>query len=160
MKGIFLFLITSILFFQALAQENDSIVVVQSPSGRLSGLIDIQDLVNEGSDFWEEEFEGHWSGVELGINGFAKADYSIYTGRKDFLANDWFRSNLLNLNLIQYSKGLQSTRNTIGLVTGLGLSLLSFRLENNTSIELDANGMVQPVMLFFDSNQKSKLNYP
>ena len=159
MKRIFLIFLATITASLATAQENDSIIVLQSPAGRLSGLIDIQDLVNEGNNYWENEFKGHWAGVELGVNGFSNTDYSIYDpNEKDFLTNDILRSNILNLNLIQYSKGLQSTRNTIGIVTGVGLSLQSYRLDNNTSIELDDNGKVHPVKLFRDSNQKSKLS--
>jgi len=159
MKRTFLIFTASIISFIVFAQTNDSIIVLQSPSGRLSGLIDIQDLVNQGYNYWENEFKGHWAGVELGVNGFAYSDYSLYKPEeKDFLANDILRSNILNLNLIQYSKGLQSTRNTIGLVTGLGLSLKSYRLDNNTTIVLDDNGKVQPIKMYRDSNQKSKLS--
>lgn len=159
MKHLFLLFLVTISISLAIAQENDSIIVLQSPAGRLSGLIDIQDLVNEGNNYWEKEFKGHWAGFELGVNGFAMPDYRFYNDEdKNFLANDIIRSNLLNLNLIQYSKGLQSTRNTIGIVTGLGISLKSYRLENNTSIELDENGKVQPIQLYRDSNQKSKLS--
>ncbi|MDO8929513.1 MAG: hypothetical protein Q7W54_11070, partial [Bacteroidota bacterium] len=119
-----------------IAQENDSIIVVQSPSGRLSGLIDIQDLVNEGFNYYQAEFTGHWAGIEVGVNGFARPDYSMYEADdKDFLSNDLFMSNRLNLNILQYSKGLQSTRNTVGLVTGISLSLQSYRLDNKTTIE-------------------------
>lgn len=159
MRCSLLIFIASLCFFQAFSQENDSIIVLQSPAGRLSGLIDIQDLVNEGSNDWGNEFDGHWAGVEIGVNGFANADYSLYDAQEnDFLSNDLIRSNVLNLNMFQYSKGLQSNRNTIGIVTGLGMSLQSYRLDRNTSIELDDLGKVQPVNLFFDSNQKSKLS--
>jgi hypothetical protein len=159
MKLLFLFIIVSLVSFTAFSQTNDSIIVVQSPSGRLSGLIDIQDLVNEGVNNWENEFKGHWAGVELGINGFARPDYSLYgPDQQNFLANDLIRSNILSLNILQYSKGLQSSRNTIGLVTGLSLSLQSYRLDNNTTLSIDENQKVHPKYLYFDSNQKSKLS--
>jgi hypothetical protein len=159
MKRLFLFFLILILTFGAFAQENDSIVVVQSRSGRLSGLIDIQDLVNEGFNYWDEDFEGHWAGIELGFNGFAKADYTMYPAQENnFLKSDFLRSNVLNLNVLQYSKGLQQNRNTIGLITGLGLSLQSYRLDNDNTISIDENRKVYPVNLYFDSNQKSKLS--
>jgi hypothetical protein len=159
MKRIFLIFLASITALLAFPQENDSIIVLQSPAGRLSGLIDIQDLVNEGNNYWENEFKGHWAGVELGINGFYNSDYSMYLPEeKDFLSNDLIRSNILNLNFLQYSKGLQSTRNTIGIVTGVGLSLQSYRLDKNTTLRVDDYGKIQPVNLFFDANQKSKFS--
>ena len=159
MKQTLFLILISLTTLLSFAQENDSIVVLQNRAGRLSGLIDIQDLVNEGYNYWNEEFEGHWAGVELGINGFANADYSLYPEiQNDFLENDVFRSNVLNLNILQYSKGLQQTRNTVGLVTGIGLSLQSFRLNNSTTITRDENRKVIPQTLVFDSNQKSKLS--
>lgn len=159
MKTMFFILLASFASLLAFSQENDSIIVVKSPAGRLSGLIDIQDLVNEGYNYWNEEFEGHWAGVELGINGFIGADYSMYSSSdNNFLKNNLLLSNVLNLNLLQYSMGLQRNRNTLGLITGLGLSLQSYRLDNHTTISTDENRKVQPETLFFDSNQKSKLS--
>jgi len=159
MKRIFFLFLATITTLLAYSQENDSIIVVKSPAGRLSGLIDIQDLVNEGFNYWDEEFEGHWAGVELGVNSFIKSDYSLYpAAENNFLENNLLLSNVLNLNVLQYSKGLQQTRNTIGLVTGIGLSLQSYHLNSNTTIELDENRKVIPQTLFFDSNQKSKLS--
>ncbi|MBW8323738.1 MAG: outer membrane beta-barrel protein [Prolixibacteraceae bacterium] len=159
MKRIFFLFLATITTLLAYSQENDSIIVVKSPAGRLSGLIDIQDLVNEGFNYWDEEFEGHWAGVELGVNSFIKSDYSLYpAAENNFLENNLLLSNVLNINVLQYSKGLQQTRNTIGLVTGIGLSLQSYHLNSNTTIELDENRKVIPQTLFFDSNQKSKLS--
>ena len=159
MKFIFLIFFSSIFFFQAFSQTNDSIVVSENPAGRLADMIDIQDLVNKGSNDWRKEFDGHWSGVELGVNAFANPDYSQYPiEEKDFLSNDLIWSNVFNINVLQYSKGLQPTRNTIGMVTGLGLSLQSYRFDKNTSILLDDNGKLQPLSLDFDSNLKSKLS--
>ncbi len=159
MKYLFFILLASFTSFLAFAQENDSIIVVQSPAGRLSGLIDIQDLVNEGYNYWDEKFVGHWSGVEFGFNGLANPDYSMYPASENhFLDNDLIRSNVLNLNIIQYSKGFQQTRNNIGLVTGLGLSFQSYRLDNKTSLSIDENWKIHPSELYFDSSQKSKLS--
>jgi hypothetical protein len=155
---LFLFLAT-IATLLVYSQENDSVIVVKNPGGRLSGLIDIQDLVNEGYNFWDEEFKGHWAGIEIGMNGFANADYRIYPdNEKNFLNSDLLRSNTLNLNILQYSKGIQKNRKNIGLVTGVGLSFQSYRLDNNTTITTDETRKVHPEKLYFDSNQKSKLS--
>lgn len=155
MKQIFTILLIA-TFLQAYTQENDSTIVVQSSRGRLSGLVNIQDL-NE--DYNSLKFEGHWAGVEFGINGFANSDYSMYSAsEQNFLDNDLLRSNILNLNVLQYSKGIQQTRNNIGLVTGVGLSFQSYHLDNNTTITIDENGKIHPSILYFDSSQKSKLS--
>ena len=152
-------LLASFASLLASAQENDSIIVVQSPKGRLSGLIDVQDLTNEGYNYWDEKFEGHWSGIEFGFNGLANADYSMYPALEDhFLDNDLFRSNVLNLNILQYSRGFQQTRNNIGIVTGVGVSFQSYHLDNNTTISIDEIKKIHPSVIYYDSSQKSKLS--
>jgi opacity protein-like surface antigen len=159
MKYLFFILLASFASLLASAQENDSIIVVQSPKGRLSGLIDVQDLTNEGYNYWDEKFEGHWSGVEFGFNGMANADYSMYPASEDhFLDNDLLRSNVLNLNILQYSRGFQQTRNNIGIVTGVGVSFQSYHLDNNTTISIDEIKKIHPSVIYYDSSQKSKLS--
>lgn len=159
MKRIFLIFLAILNTFLAFPQENDSIVIVQSHTGRISGLIDIQDLVNEGYNYWDEEFKGHWTGIDFGFNGFVNTSYSLYPASDaDFLKNDLLRSNVMNVNILQYSRGIQQTRTTIGLVTGLGLSLQSYRLNNNTTIIVDENRKVLPETQYLDSRQKSKLS--
>ena len=159
MKFIVLIFLAIINTLLASAQENDSIIVVQSPKGRLSGLIDVQDLTNEGYNYWDEKFEGHWSGIEFGFNGLANADYSMYPPSENhFLDNDLLRSNVLNLNILQYSRGFQQTRNNIGLVTGLGLSFQSYHLDDNTTLSVDENNKIHPSVIYYDSSQKSKLS--
>ena len=78
MKPIFLLFILTGLLFQAFSQEKDSVIVVQNPSSRLSGLINIQNLGDEGNSYRIDKFEGNWAGVEIGINGFANASYDLY----------------------------------------------------------------------------------
>lgn len=159
MKHLFFILLVSFASLLTSAQENDSIIVLQSPKGRLSGLIDVQNLTNEGYNYWDEKFEGHWAGIEFGFNALANADYSMYPASENhFLDNDLFRSNVLNLNILQYSRGFQQTRNNIGLVTGLGLSFQSYHLNNNTTISVDENQKIHPSMIYYDSSQKSKLS--
>lgn len=159
MKQLFLTVLFAFTILLVFSQEKDSIIVVQSPTGRLSGLIDIQDLGRGETDFGAKKFEGNWSGIELGINGFSRADYSSYANPDNhFMDNDLIRSNTLNLNVIQYSRGIQQMRNNIGLVTGLGLSLQSYHFNDNTTILVDENRKVQSSVLYYDSSQKSKLS--
>jgi hypothetical protein len=159
MKQIYLPLILIFSVLELFSQENDSIIVVQSPRGRLSGLINVQDLGTEENNFGAEKFEGNWSGIEFGLNGFAGSDYSDYQESDGhFLSNDVLRSNVLNLNLLQYSKGLQQFRNNFGVITGLGLSFKSYRLDQNTTIFQDETGKIQPMQLYYDSSQKSKFS--
>ncbi len=147
-----------LLSFNFCFAQQDSLKTQGVSSGRLTNIIDIQDLATEGFNYWQDKFRGHWAGVHLGLNGFANSDYSMYDENEiDFLDIKLERSTLLDLNLIQFSTGLQRNRNTIGLITGIGMQIQTFHLNQNTSI--DKSGYrIEPFELFYDSNQKSKLS--
>lgn len=135
------------------SQQADTIIPVDKNPKKILRKIDIRKM---GFNFWEDNFEGHWAGVDFGFNGFTNPDYTGYN--LEFMKNDLLRSNSTYLNIFQQSIGLQSNRNTVGLVTGIGLQLQSYRLDNNTTIRKNENGKIEPEILYFDQNQKSKLS--
>jgi len=144
-----------LLSFHSPAQT-DTIVPIDKNPEKLLQKIDVRSLTNHGFNFWQDKFSGHWAGIDLGFNMFLNPDYSGYD--TEFMKNDILRSNTTHINLIQQSIGLQRNRNTIGLVTGLGLSLQSYRLDKNTTIQMTEEGMIESQKLYFDKNQKSKLS--
>jgi len=143
-------------FINVLSQEKDTIVPVREDPDKLLKKIDLEKISRHGFNFWQDEFSGHWAGIDFGFNTFANTDYSNYNS--EFMENDFIRSNSTHINLIQQSIGLQHNRNTIGLVTGLGLHLQSYRLDQNTTIRRKEDGRIEPQQLFFEDNQKSKLS--
>lgn len=92
----------------------------------------------------EPHFRGHWAGFEMGINGFANDDYTGYS--YDFMELDMAKSIAVNLNFLQYDISLQKERNTIGLVTGLGLEWNNYRFDNDITLQ-KVNGVIQPLDL-------------
>ncbi|MBT3382813.1 MAG: outer membrane beta-barrel protein [Prolixibacteraceae bacterium] len=138
------------------AQENDTIVPLQQNPEKLLRKIDIRKITNDGFNLWQDKFSGHLAGIDFGFNMFLNPDYSGYNS--EFMKNNIFRSNSTYINFIQQSIALQHNRNTIGLVTGLGLHLQSYRLDQNTTIQRLPNDFIEPQILFFDQNQKSKLS--
>ena len=153
------FLVTVLLIvgisYASLSQESDTIVPVRTNPEKLLRKIDVSDITRNGLTPWKTKFSGHFAGIDFGFNMFLNEDYSSYDD--EFLENDIFRSNSAYFNVIQQSFNLQKNRNTLGLVTGLGLQLQSYRLDDQTTIYLDENEVVQPEYLYFDENQKSKL---
>lgn len=107
----------------------------------------------------EKDFRGHWAGFELGVNGFVDQDYSSYIDEMDdFMELDMAKSLAVNLNFLQYDISLQKERNTIGLVTGLGLEWNNYRFDKDVSLEKASSGVTEP--LYFDTDwdiKKSKL---
>ncbi len=100
-----------------------------------------------------KKFNGHWEGVELGFNGFDKADYSMYNGN-DFMALNQGKSGEFALNFYELNIGL--AKSYVGLVSGMGLSFNSYRFENPYTIEKGAQ-RTEPVLLGYDDLSKSKL---
>jgi len=142
--------------FPVLAQETDTIIPIDEDPEKILRKIDIREIAKDGLNFWQDKFKGHWAGVDFGFNMFLNEDYEGYD--YEFMENDIFRSNSTYINLIQQSIGLQRKRNTIGLVTGLGMHFQSYRLDDNTTIKRLENGIIVPEKLYFDDNQKSKLS--
>ena len=157
-KSVFMLLIAILALktHKLLSQETDTIVPVDQKPEKILRKIDIQKMTGHGFNIWEDKFTGHWAGIDFGFNGFANAEYSDY--QNEFMDNDLLRSNSTFINFFQQSIGLQHNRNTIGLVTGIGLQLKSYRLDKNTTIRRNNNGLIQPETLYFDQNQKSKLS--
>ncbi len=153
-------LIVTIAFFvstilSVFAQETDTIVPIDENPEKILKKIDIREITLNGFNFWQDRFTGHWAGVDFGFNTFLNKDYSGYD--TEFMDNDVLRSNSYYINVIQKSFSLQHNRNTIGLVTGLGINFQNYRLEQNTTIERLPNYIIVPKYLYFDDNQKSKL---
>jgi len=156
LRTILFFLLLQLCAAGTYAQHKDSVDVVKKDPEKILRKLDIKSITRNGFNFWQGEFTGHWAGVDFGFNMFVNNDYSGYDS--EFMENDVFRSNTTYLNIVQQSIGLQRTRNTFGLVTGLGLHLQSYRLDDNTTIYKDDNGVIQPQELYYDDNQKSKLS--
>ncbi len=152
---VFILLIFSISTLQLAAQEQDTIIRIKDPKPLLRK-IDARKITQNGFNFWQDNFSGHWAGIDFGFNTFLNPDYSGY--ESEFMKNDFLRSNSMYINLIQQNIGLQRNRNTVGLVTGIGLQLQSYRLDKNTTIRLDQYGHVEPEILYKDQNQKSKFS--
>lgn len=158
MKQFYSILLGLLCSFQLHAQKTDSLKVSRPGAAAQLNIIQPHGVVTDGFNYWDDEFSGHWSGIYLGLNGFANEDYSMYSEEEHgFLDVNLLRSTVLDLNLIQFSKGLQRTRNTIGLVSGLGLQLQTYFLDKKTSIEKVGN-RIEPIEQFYDSKQKSKLS--
>lgn len=158
MKQLLLILHLVLFFCSAGAQQRDSIQNSRQVAGRYPNIIQPHGVITDGFNYWDDAFKGHWGGIYLGVNGFMNDDYSMYPEENSgFLDVNLLRSTVFDLNLLQFSKSLQRTRNTIGLVTGVGLELQTYFLDKKTSIE-KGNSRIEPIEQYYDSKQKSKLS--
>lgn len=128
----------------------------------------------------KEKFDGHWGGVDLGINGFVNADNKIDAPEGyEFLDLRMEKSINVALNLYEQNFNLASEK--LGLTTGLGIEWNNYRFSKaNTILDLNddtLSGFVDinddidykkskmvttyltlPLMLEFQTNSKSKVN--
>lgn len=93
-----------------------------------------EDFVYEYKE--KKRFKGHWSGIEMGINGFLDKNQSM--NLKNELA--WLdlkqaRSWNFNINFMQYSIGLGTDK--VGLVTGMGLEFNNYHFSNPISLKIE-----------------------
>ncbi len=154
MKKFILFLLLT-GFLQGYAQKD--VIYQDLPVERKQPRVTVLKDQILGKNYWEEKFRGNWAGIFIGINGLAKADYSIYPEtEQDFFDPELSRSYVMDINLIQLSQGLQRSRNTIGLITGLGFRLQSWHLDDRTTI-IKGPSRVEPVELSYDKLNKSKV---
>ncbi|MBC7124994.1 MAG: outer membrane beta-barrel protein [Bacteroidales bacterium] len=86
-----------------------------------------------------KKFKGHWSGFELGINGFMDKNQSMtQTGDLAWMDLKQARSWNSNINFIQYSIGFGTDK--AGLVTGLGLEFNDYHFSNPITLKVE-NGV-------------------
>jgi len=152
----FLLLILTGCVLNARSQEQDTIIPIDKDPEEILKNVSPRNIIQGGFNFWQDNFSGHWAGIDVGFNTFLNKDYSGYN--TEFMENDFLLSNSLYVNIIQQSIGLQKNRNTIGLITGLGMHFQSYRLNRNTTIHRTESGRIEPRFLLFDQNQKSKFS--
>lgn len=94
------------------------------------------------------EFDGHWDGIELGLNNFMNADYG-FQPQNDNLELDGAKSWTFSINIMEFDLALGTEK--AGLTTGLGFKLNSYYLQR--PVTLDINGDNEMVL------QETGLNY-
>ncbi len=83
-------------------------------------------------------FNGHWGGMELGINGYLTPDFDANFGTEyDYLSLRYEKSIAVNLNLWEQDFSLNKAK-TLGFLTGLGLSFNNYRFSQPTYLSPDS----------------------
>jgi hypothetical protein len=86
-----------------------------------------------------KKFNGHWGGVELGINGYVTPEFNTNFGREyDYLRLRYEKSIAVNLNIFEANIPLNKDKN-MGLVTGIGLAWNNYRFSPPTYLTPDSS---------------------
>lgn len=90
----------------------------------------------------EHKFNGHWAGVELGINGLLTPDFDLnYDNNLQFLDQRMEKSIAVNINFYEQNIPLNKSGN-VGLVSGLGLTWNNYRFADNVMVRSENNQFV------------------
>lgn len=97
-------------------------------------------------------FNGHWSGIDLGVNGYVNRDFAFdYGSGYEYLDLNMAKSMAVNFNF--YEKNFNIVKNQLGLVTGLGLECHNYRFDRSVTLLPDSGQIVG--YYIYDSNNKS-----
>jgi len=84
-------------------------------------------------------FNGHWGGVQLGINGYVTPDFNTNFGKNyEYLDLRYEKSIAVNLNIYEQNISLNKAKN-MGIVTGLGLAWNNYRFTHPTYLSPDSS---------------------
>jgi len=81
----------------------------------------------------KEKYDGHWGGVDLGINGLLDADNTLNTP-EGFEFMDLKMEKSINFALNIFEQNFNLIDENFGLTTGLGLEWNNYRFRNNAVI--------------------------
>ncbi len=100
---------------------------------------------NNGDVKWKRtkpvRFNGHWAGVDLGINGYVTPGFNTDYGKAYGYLNQRYEKSInVNVNLFEQNIAFNKAK-TIGLVTGVGFSFNDYRFSNSTYLSPDSNQM-------------------
>jgi len=115
---------------------------------------------DDGNVKWERvnapRFNGHWGGVEIGINGYLTPDFNTSWGEAfDYLNLKYERSVALNLNVWEQNIPFNKKK-TIGMMTGLGMSWNNYFFTNQTKL-VNGESKVEGYYISGTSVRKTKL---
>jgi len=142
--------------------NNNRIVIVTDDSVKVKLGNNTLEVDDEGDvkikrDKKKDKFNGHWKGLELGVNGYLTPNNDLEYGSEYSLLDQKYQKSI-NVNLNFYEQNFSLVKNHLGLVTGLGLSWNNYRYDNDVRLTKENDKLV----LFRDNTEgttyeKSKL---
>lgn len=105
--------------------------------------VEVIHKIKEGKEKKKKKFNGHFGGVELGINTYLNNndEFTLPAGA-DYMELKMPNSLVVNLNLLEAN--LPIIRNHLGIVTGLGIEFNNYKFENSNFLDKE-NGEITPV---------------
>lgn len=87
----------------------------------------------------KKRFNGHWGGVEMGLNGYVTPQFNTdWEEKYDYLNLRYEKSWTVNLNVYEQNIALNKAKN-MGFVTGIGMSWSNYRFSQPTYLTPDSS---------------------
>lgn len=104
----------------------------------------------------KNKFNGHWAGIELGVNGLLTPDFDLnHKFGSQYLDQIMEKSIAVNINFFEQNIPLNKAR-TFGLVSGLGLTWNNYRFADDVMIR-NVGTRIEGYYIEGVSTRKSKL---
>jgi len=88
------------------------------------------------------KFNGHWAGVEIGINGYLTKDFDMnFRPEDEYLDLRMEKGIQVNLNLYEQNIALSKNQEW-GMLTGIGLQWNNYRFRRPTSLNPDSSYLI------------------
>jgi hypothetical protein len=102
------------------------------------GVVNIKNLIKEKKKK-RPKFDGHWAGIDIGINGYLTPDFDMNYGKSyNYLDLRMSKSIKVGVNLFEQNISL-SKNQVFGITTGLGLEYNNYRFNNNVCLISDSS---------------------
>jgi len=119
-------------------QEPKEIVTEVSGMSEVSKNGDEDNNEDIGKKSKKKKFDGHWGGIELGINSIVDPSFkTFFPDNYDYLNINQTKSWTVNINAVE--QNFPIVVNKFGLVTGLGLWINNYRFKNNLYLIPDSS---------------------
>jgi len=126
----------------------------------------------------KSKFDGHWGGIELGINGYNTPDYNMDFPKKyEYMDLTFPKSMAFYLNLFEHNISFSKNQQW-GMLSGLGFEWHNYRFSNDVWLDTQDNTLqgfyfngdkvkktklmvsyiTVPVIFEFQTNNKSRTN--
>ncbi|HSG68131.1 MAG TPA: head GIN domain-containing protein [Bacteroidales bacterium] len=88
------------------------------------------------------KFNGHWAGVEIGVNGFLTKDFDMkFRPEDEYMDLRMEKSAQVNLNLYEQNIALSKNQEW-GMITGIGISWNNYRFRRPTTLGADSSYLI------------------
>jgi hypothetical protein len=90
----------------------------------------------------EPKFNGHWAGVDIGLNGYVNKDFNMnFPKEYEYMDLRMEKSVAVNLNFLEQNIPLSKNQKW-GIVTGLGLTFNDYRFMRPTRLSMDSSKLI------------------